>query len=176
LSDPVAQPRTVPDVVADLHALLHQASISGPYVFAGHSMGGLFVRLYTSTYPEDVAGLVLVDARPDGLFAQLQPQLTPEQWGALMWILLMPPDREAVDRYGLEDYDVSGLDSLVSGAGMGALLSPESHQAQVGSSLLGFGSASAGCPSCRTLDQRFNYGLGVVLSRSWILQNPLFFG
>jgi pimeloyl-ACP methyl ester carboxylesterase len=116
LSDPVAQPRTVPDVVADLHALLHQASISGPYVFAGHSMGGLFVRLYTSTYPEDVAGLVLVDARPDGLFAQLQPQLTPEQWGALMWILLMPPDREAVDRYGLEDYDVSGLDSLVSGA------------------------------------------------------------
>jgi pimeloyl-ACP methyl ester carboxylesterase len=116
LSDPVAQPRTAPDVVADLHTLLHSAGVPGPYVLAGHSMGGLFVRLYASTYPEDVAGLALVDARPDGLFARLQTQLTSEQWRALMWILLTPPDREGVDRYDLEDYDVSSLDSVMSGA------------------------------------------------------------
>jgi pimeloyl-ACP methyl ester carboxylesterase len=116
LSDAVAQPRTASDVVADLHTLLHLAGVPGPYVLAGHSMGGLFARLYTSMYPEDVAGIVLVDSRPDGLFDQLRPQMTPEQWGALMWILLTPPDREGVDRYGLEDYDVSGLDAVMSEA------------------------------------------------------------
>ena len=50
-SDPVPQPRTVPDAVADLHALLLAAGVPGPYVLAGHSLGGLFVRLYASTYP-----------------------------------------------------------------------------------------------------------------------------
>jgi pimeloyl-ACP methyl ester carboxylesterase len=116
LSDPVAQPRTALDVVADLHALLQAAGVPGPYVLAGHSMGGLFVRLYASSYPEDVAGLALIDARPDGLFAQLQPQLTPEQWGALMWILLAPPDRDPIVRYGLEDYDVAAFDAVMAAA------------------------------------------------------------
>jgi hypothetical protein len=60
--------------------------------------------------------------------------------------------------------------------GEGALLSPESHQAQVAPSLLGFGSPLAGCPTCHTLDRAYSYGLGVVLSGPWILQNPLFGG
>jgi CubicO group peptidase (beta-lactamase class C family) len=60
--------------------------------------------------------------------------------------------------------------------GEGTLLSPESHQAQVGPDLLGFGSPLEGCPACHTLDEVYNYGLGVVLSGSWILQNPLFGG
>jgi pimeloyl-ACP methyl ester carboxylesterase len=52
-SDPVPQPRTAPDAVADLHVLLRAAGIPGPYVLAGHSLGGLFVRLYASTYLHD---------------------------------------------------------------------------------------------------------------------------
>ena len=60
-SDPIAQPRTAPEVVADLHALLQAA---GPRSLrpGGHSLGGLFARLYASTYPDEVVGLVLVDA------------------------------------------------------------------------------------------------------------------
>jgi pimeloyl-ACP methyl ester carboxylesterase len=123
-SDPVAQPRTASDVVADLHTLLHTAGVPGPYVLAGHSMGGMLVRLYASTYPEDVAGLVLVDARPDGLFAQIQPLLTPEQWSALMWLLLTSPDRESVLRYGLEDYDVSAFDDAMRQAAAARPLRP----------------------------------------------------
>ena len=42
--------------------------------------------------------------------------------------------------------------------------------------LLGFGTPLAGCPTCHTLDETYNYGLGVVLSGAWILQNPLFAG
>src|SRR5258708_5470877 len=79
-SDPVAMPRTAMDAVAALHALLHAAGVPGAYVFAGHSLGGLFVRLYASTYPRDVLGLVLVDAYSE----TLETLLTPERWAALV--------------------------------------------------------------------------------------------
>jgi pimeloyl-ACP methyl ester carboxylesterase len=79
-SDPVPMPRTAPDVVADLHALLRTAGVPAPYVLAGHSLGGLFVRLYTSTYPRDVVGLVLIDAYSE----MLETLLTPERWAALV--------------------------------------------------------------------------------------------
>ena len=59
--------RTVQDSVDDLHALLAAADISGPIVLVGHSLGGLIVRLYTSQYPDDVAGLVLIDGMPPDL-------------------------------------------------------------------------------------------------------------
>src|SRR5207248_10360857 len=75
-SDPVPQPSTAKDAVADLHALLSAAGKTGPYVLVGHSYGGLVVKLYARTYPKDVAGLVLVDALSEGL----QDALTPEQW------------------------------------------------------------------------------------------------
>lgn len=60
--------------------------------------------------------------------------------------------------------------------GEGTLLSPDSHRAQVGPDLLGFGSALAGCRTCHTMAERYNYGLGVVRSGDWLLQNPLFSG
>jgi pimeloyl-ACP methyl ester carboxylesterase len=75
-SDPVPQPTTAREAVADLHALLSAAGEAGPYVLVGHSYGGLIVRLYASIYPEDVSGLVLVDALTEGL----RDAETPEQW------------------------------------------------------------------------------------------------
>jgi pimeloyl-ACP methyl ester carboxylesterase len=78
-SDPVSQPRTASDIVGDLHALLHAAGVPGPYVMAGHSFGGLLVRLYASTYPDEIAGLVLVDPYSE----LIQSQLTPAQWQML---------------------------------------------------------------------------------------------
>jgi pimeloyl-ACP methyl ester carboxylesterase len=75
-SDPVPQPTTAKDAVADLHALLSTAGEAGSYVLVGHSYGGLIVRLYASTYPKEVSGLVLIDALSEGL----QDVETPEQW------------------------------------------------------------------------------------------------
>ena len=61
-SDPPGHyPRTADEVVADLHALLTAAEVKPPYVLVGHSFGALYVRLYAATYPDEVAGLVLVD-------------------------------------------------------------------------------------------------------------------
>ena len=74
-SDAVPQPTTTRDAVRDLHALLHAAE-AAPYVLVGHSYGGLVVRLYASTYPEEVCGMVLVDI----LSERLRDGMTPEQW------------------------------------------------------------------------------------------------
>jgi len=75
-SDPVRQPTTARDAVADLHSMLRAEGEAGPYVLVGHSYGGLIVRLYASTYPQNVSGLVLVDALSEGL----QDAETPAEW------------------------------------------------------------------------------------------------
>lgn len=59
---PSGSARTSEDCVNDLHALLPAAEITPPYVLVGHSFGGLNVRLYASRYPNEVVGLVLIDA------------------------------------------------------------------------------------------------------------------
>jgi pimeloyl-ACP methyl ester carboxylesterase len=79
-SDPVPQPRTAREMAADLHALLGAAGVPSPYVLVGHSAGGLVVRLYASTYPNAVVGMVLVDATPEDVWLRFQEALTPAQW------------------------------------------------------------------------------------------------
>jgi pimeloyl-ACP methyl ester carboxylesterase len=49
-------------IATDLHTLLQRGRVPGPYVLAGHSFGGLYVLTFASRYPDDVAGLVLVDS------------------------------------------------------------------------------------------------------------------
>jgi pimeloyl-ACP methyl ester carboxylesterase len=59
------KPRTSQRIVKELHALLENAGVGGPYVLVGHSFGGANVQLYASEYPEEVAGMVLVDSALD---------------------------------------------------------------------------------------------------------------
>ncbi len=56
------RPRHSQQSVENLRALLKKASVNPPYVLVGHSFGGLNVRLFASTYPEEVAGVVLLDS------------------------------------------------------------------------------------------------------------------
>lgn len=58
-------PRTMKQAMYDLHRLLAAAGLPGPYVMVGHSLGGSFIRVFAREYPNDVAGMVLVDASPD---------------------------------------------------------------------------------------------------------------
>ena len=60
-SDPSQDGYGARHAVADLHQLLHRLGVAPPFILVGRSYGGLLVRLYTSLYPADVAGLVLVD-------------------------------------------------------------------------------------------------------------------
>jgi pimeloyl-ACP methyl ester carboxylesterase len=62
-SDPGPQPRSAHQVSIELHTLLAKAGIAGPYILVGHSAGGLYVRMYTAQYPDEVVGMVLVVIR-----------------------------------------------------------------------------------------------------------------
>ena len=100
-SDPVRQPTTAQDAASDLHALLSAAKEPTPYVMVGHSYGGLVAKLYARIHPQDVSGLVLVDALTEGL----QEAETPEQWaiqrvmmeGDIRESLALYPDLERID-------------------------------------------------------------------------------
>ncbi|WP_257350984.1 alpha/beta fold hydrolase [Pseudalkalibacillus decolorationis] len=48
--------------VENLHTLLQNANVKPPYVLVGHSFGGLNVRLFANTYPEEIAGVILLDS------------------------------------------------------------------------------------------------------------------
>ena len=58
---------------------MRAAKQKGPYVLVAHSWGGLIARLYASTYPDEVSGLVLLDAGSEFM----QDTLTPAQWDFL---------------------------------------------------------------------------------------------
>ena len=72
-SDAVNHPVTAQEGVDDLRALLAASATPGPYVVVGHSYGGLIARLFASTHPDSVTGLVLEDALSEGLYAGLTP-------------------------------------------------------------------------------------------------------
>jgi pimeloyl-ACP methyl ester carboxylesterase len=65
-SDAGEKPLDAAKSARELHAALRKSKIYGRYVLAGHSYGGLVVRMFADLYPDEVAGIVLVDSsHPD---------------------------------------------------------------------------------------------------------------
>jgi pimeloyl-ACP methyl ester carboxylesterase len=60
-SEPADTPQDATQIATDLHTLLQRGHVPGPYVLAGHSFGGLYVLTFAARYPDEVAGMVLVD-------------------------------------------------------------------------------------------------------------------
>lgn len=61
-SETADSPQDGAQIATDLHTLLHRGGVAGPYVLAGHSFGGLYVRIFAAHYPDEVAGLALLDS------------------------------------------------------------------------------------------------------------------
>lgn len=70
-SDESPYPRTSEQIATELHILLEKANVPKPYILVGHSMGGIHVRVYAQKYPDEVAGLVLVDASHEEMNSRL---------------------------------------------------------------------------------------------------------
>jgi len=109
-SEPGPLPRTPQQIVAELHTLLTNARIPGPYILLGHSIGGKYARLYASQYPQDVVGLVLVDGRHEDVDTAMTPAMRADDrsnvqmqqriyWslGRLGVMRLMPPSLAGID-------------------------------------------------------------------------------
>lgn len=88
-SDLVPQPPSFQQTVSDLHTLLAKANIPGPYVLVGHSKGGLIVRGFAADYPDETAGLVLLDASQPDLFSR-HPETLAENESFLRQSALFP--------------------------------------------------------------------------------------
>jgi pimeloyl-ACP methyl ester carboxylesterase len=61
-SEPADTRQDAAQIATDLHTLLQRGHVPGPYVLAGHSFGGLYVLTFAARYPDEVAGMVLVDS------------------------------------------------------------------------------------------------------------------
>jgi pimeloyl-ACP methyl ester carboxylesterase len=75
-SDNGPQPRDAQRIAHELHSLLANADVAGPYVLVGQSFGGLYVRMFAHQYPDDVVGMVLVDASHPDMWARAPSELT----------------------------------------------------------------------------------------------------
>jgi pimeloyl-ACP methyl ester carboxylesterase len=95
-SDQQEGQHTSADSVEDLRLLLEKAGIDGPYVFLGASFGGLLALQYSGTYPQDVAGLVLLDAALPA-FELVNQLISEDQRGGL--IAAGNQNQERVDLY-----------------------------------------------------------------------------
>jgi len=62
-SEPASAPQDGAAIARDLHALLAASGNHGPYVLAAHSSGGVYARFFAAAYPDEVAGMVLLDAQ-----------------------------------------------------------------------------------------------------------------
>ncbi len=82
-SEAAVSGRNPANLAEELHTLLKDAEVPGPYVLVGHSLAGKNARLFARTYPDEVAGMVLVDARSELLDAQL-PEAEAEGFGKML--------------------------------------------------------------------------------------------
>ena len=81
-SGPTSLPRTVVQMAADLQAVLEATKLAPPYVLVGHSLGGAVVQVFAHRYPDEVAGLVLVDPEDGRLIQLLHSRMSATEWAA----------------------------------------------------------------------------------------------
>lgn len=85
-------PRTSETLVHELHTLLANANIEPPYIFLGHSLGGYNARIYHEQYPDDLAGMILLESAHPDQWNQLPAEvegLVEEQVGLLNTMALL---------------------------------------------------------------------------------------
>ncbi len=104
-SQPADRPQDAGQIASDLHSLLGRADVKGPYVLAGHSFGGLYSLTFAARYPDEVAGMVLLDSTA--------PASTTAPDGSDSGAAVMASGRRAAE---LDDFGDKPLVVLTAGA------------------------------------------------------------
>ncbi|KXY74952.1 MULTISPECIES: alpha/beta fold hydrolase [Bacillus] len=66
------------EMIKELRSCLEKLQLKPPYIFIGHSFGGINARLFTTFYPENMMGVVLVDSTPENYKEDFLPIMSPE--------------------------------------------------------------------------------------------------
>ena len=108
-SSPQTTARTSTDGARELHALLKKIGVAPPFVFAGHSMGGINARAFATEYPSTVAGMILIDATPPDMRRRQVKLLPPpsDNEPAILRRMREVPDRSS---QGGEWYDFKAIE------------------------------------------------------------------
>ena len=122
-STPCRSLRTPSNISVELHALLESAGIKPPFILVGHSFGGLVMQRYATMYPNDVAGVVLVDP----MRCEEWPPLNPEKQHMIERGKKLSAYAIPIARFGLARLAIASLLSrssmltgnLADGGGMG---------------------------------------------------------
>ena len=75
-SEQIDSERSLANITSELHILLAQENIAPPYILVGHSYGGHMVRYFAHEYPEETAGLILIDATPEWQDEEIKKHLS----------------------------------------------------------------------------------------------------
>lgn len=88
-SDTGPQPRTSVRIANELELLVNKANLQGPFILVGHSFGGYNMRVFAANNPDDVSGIVLVDASHENQYEQLNIKL-PQNYDRKRNIIILP--------------------------------------------------------------------------------------
>lgn len=98
-SDPAPVQRAAQDIIADLRHLLAATLLQPPYILVAHSWSGINARYFANEYPDEIAGMVLIDAVHEDKYERFASIQTEEQ-NARMWAAVKDPAKndEHIDR------------------------------------------------------------------------------
>jgi len=77
---PALTHRDAVSIVEELRSLLREQQVEPPYILVGHSIGGLYMQVFAKTYPEEVAGIVLVDTTHPDQFERMRTERRSNYW------------------------------------------------------------------------------------------------
>jgi pimeloyl-ACP methyl ester carboxylesterase len=126
-SESAAGPQDGGQLAADPHALLERAAVPGPYLLAAHSVGGTYALTFAARYPQQVAGMVLLDSSTPRQFTALPDYPAAYSAGRRLSALLPPLARAGLWRLT----DLNGKPLIVVTAGLGQQPGWPAAQAQL---------------------------------------------
>ena len=98
-SEKASIPRTCKDIIEDLRSFLSSVNLNPPYILVAQSWSGINARWFASQYPEEIAGMVLIDAVHENKYEQFEKILSEEKANR-MWAFVKDPSKndENIDR------------------------------------------------------------------------------
>ena len=91
-SEKASIPRTCKDIIEDLRSLLLATNLHPPYVLVAHSWSGINARWFVNQYPDEIAGMVLIDAVHEDKYEQFEKVLSEEK-ASRMWLFVKNPSK-----------------------------------------------------------------------------------